>query len=134
MHHRLFMGSAVAALAASIVFGGAAAASPATSRPPVPAAALTAALAYTGGKAGPANNSLSPLYVGWVSDETALTGHPGNTDGVVAAVNLINNHLGGVDGHPLKLVSCPITSTDVAGRNLCPVVPQPQERAGCRRG
>ena len=81
----------------------------------VPAVALKAALAYTGGKAGPANNSLSPIYVGWVSDETAITGHAGNTDGVIAAENLINKNLGGIDGHPLKIVSCPITSTDAQG-------------------
>jgi branched-chain amino acid transport system substrate-binding protein len=110
---RLVFAAAVGALAASIVLGGGSAW--ATSRPAVPASALKAALAYTGGKAGPANNSLSPLYVGWVSDETAITGHAGNTDGVVAAINLIDKNLGGVDGHPLKLVSCPITSTDAQG-------------------
>jgi len=110
---RLVFTAAVGALAASIVLGGGSAW--ASSRPAVPAIALKAALAYTGGKAGPANNSLSPLYVGWVSDETALTGHAGNTDGVVAAIDLINKQLGGVDGHPLKLVSCPITTSDSQG-------------------
>jgi len=87
----------------------------ASSRPPVPASSLKAALAYTHGKLGAADNSLSPLYVGWVSDETAITGHAGNTAGVVAAINLINKNLGGVHGHPLKLVSCPITTSDAQG-------------------
>ena len=68
------------ALALAVVIGGSgASAARSSKRPPVPAIALKAALAYTGGKAGAANNSLSPLYVGWVSDETAITGHAGNT-------------------------------------------------------
>jgi hypothetical protein len=68
---RLVFAVAVGALAASIVLGGGSAW--ASSRPTVPNVALKAALAYTGGKMGAANNSLSPIYVGWVSDETALT-------------------------------------------------------------
>ncbi len=113
---RLVFAVAVGALAASIVLGGGSAwASSASKRPAIQASAIKAALAYTGGKLGPANNSLSPIYVGWVSDETALTGHAGNTDGVIAAENLIDKNLGGIDGHPLKIVSCPITSTDAQG-------------------
>lgn len=77
--------------------------------------AASAALAYIGGKAGPANPKKSPISIGWVSDQTALTGHPGNTAGVDAAVALINKDLGGIDGHPLKLVSCFITTSDSQG-------------------
>jgi branched-chain amino acid transport system substrate-binding protein len=108
---RLVSAVAIGALAAGIVLGGSAFAS----RPAVPAVALKAALAYTGGKMGPADPKLSPIYVGWVSDQTALTGHAGNSDGVIAAENLINKNLGGIDGHPLQIVSCPITSTDSQG-------------------
>ena len=50
-----------------------------------------------------------------MSDETAITGHPGNTAGVKAAVALINNNLGGIGGHPVKLVSCFITTSDSQG-------------------
>ncbi|MGA2756652.1 MAG: ABC transporter substrate-binding protein [Solirubrobacteraceae bacterium] len=95
---------------------GAGGAAFAASTKTVPSSALTAALAYTGGKPQAANPKLSPVSVGWVSDETALTGHPGNTAGVKAAVALINDNLGGIDGgHPLKLVYCPITSTASQG-------------------
>jgi branched-chain amino acid transport system substrate-binding protein len=111
-------------LALSVAAGaGGAAARPAKTKTPVPAVALTAALKYVGGKAGKANPNLSPVSIGWVSDETALTGHPGNTDGADAAVALINNNLGGVDGgHPVKLVSCPITSTDAQGASCAQVM------------
>jgi len=102
-------------LAACLVIAAAGAAYAASTKSP-PASALTAALKYTGGKAKAANPKLSPVSVGWVSDETALTGHPGNTAGVKAAIALVNDNLDGVDGgHPLKLVYCPITTTASQG-------------------
>jgi branched-chain amino acid transport system substrate-binding protein len=105
---------AVAVIASCVVIGGTAAAFAATAS--VPRVALTAPLEYTGGKDKAANPKLSPVSIGWVSDQTALTGHPGNTAGVTAAVALVNKDLDGVDGgHPLKLVACPITSTDAQG-------------------
>jgi branched-chain amino acid transport system substrate-binding protein len=81
----------------------------------VSASAASSALQYVGGKAGPANPKKSPISIGWVSDETAITGHPGNTAGVKAAVALLNNNLGGIGGHPVKLVPCYITTSDSQG-------------------
>jgi branched-chain amino acid transport system substrate-binding protein len=87
----------------------------AAGKPKVPAAAVSSALSYIAGKAGPANPKKAPISIGWVSDETAITGHPGNTAGVKAAIALINNNLGGIDGHPVKLVPCYITTSDSQG-------------------
>jgi len=81
----------------------------------VSASAASSAVQYIGGKAGAANSKKSPISIGWVSDETAITGHPGNTAGVKAAVALINNNLGGIGGHPVKLVPCYITTSDSQG-------------------
>jgi branched-chain amino acid transport system substrate-binding protein len=82
----------------------------------VSAKSVSAALQFVSGKSGAADSKKSPISIGWVSDETALTGHPGNTAGVKAAVALINNNLGGVaGGHPLKLVPCYITTSDSQG-------------------
>ncbi len=88
---------------------------PSAAAPSVSSTEASAALQYVGGKAGPADSKDSPIDIGWVSDETAVTGHPGNTAGVKAAVDLINKDLGGIDGHPLKLVGCYITTTDSQG-------------------
>lgn len=78
---------------------------------------LSAALSYTGGKTGAANQSLSPVSVGWISDQTALTGtgHEGNNVAAQAAATLINKNLGGIQGHPLNLVSCFIKTSDADG-------------------
>jgi branched-chain amino acid transport system substrate-binding protein len=88
---------------------------PSAASPKVSAAAASAALQYIGGKAGAANPKKSPISIGWVSDETALTGHAGNTAGVKAAIALLNNNLGGISGHPVKLVPCYITTSDSQG-------------------
>ena len=106
--------TAVVVATAGMVVGSGATPSGASSK--LSAKTVSAALQYTGGKAGAANSKKSPISIGWVSDETALTGHAGNTAGVKAAVALINNDLGGVaGGHPLKLVSCFITTSDSQG-------------------
>ncbi len=105
-------GAVAMAIALSTVALGA---TPGAAAPSVPKSAVSAALQYTGGTAGAANPKKSPISIGWVSDETAITGHPGNTAGVKAAVALINKNLGGIDGHPVKLVSCFITTSDSQG-------------------
>src|ERR1700677_1914254 len=110
----VFVFAAVVIASSAMVVGTAATPSGASSK--VSARTAAAALQYVGGTAGAANSKKSPISIGWVSDETALTGHAGNTAGVKAAVALINNDLGGVaGGHPLKLVSCFITTSDSQG-------------------
>ena len=100
----------------------------------VSSSAASSALAYVGGKAGAANSKKSPIDIGWVSDETAITGHPGNTAGVKAAVALINNNLGGVaGGHPVKLVPLLHHDLRLAGRAVRPADAQQPGRQGGRR-
>jgi branched-chain amino acid transport system substrate-binding protein len=77
---------------------------------------ITNYLTYTGGKAGPASSSLSPVYIGWLNQQGgAQTIGPLATNGAQMAVSYINAQLGGVDGHPLKLDTCYITSTEEEG-------------------
>jgi branched-chain amino acid transport system substrate-binding protein len=77
---------------------------------------VTDYLQYVGGTNGPANNSLAPVQIGYVNQQGgpevigALA-----TNGAEMAVNYINKQLGGVDGHPLKLDTCFIASTDEEG-------------------
>ena len=79
-------------------------------------ASVTNYLTYVGGKAGKANPSLPPVTVGWVNQQGgqqvigALA-----TNGAELAVKYINDQLGGIDGHPLVLSTCFITSAEEEG-------------------
>jgi len=80
------------------------------------AASVTNYLTYVDGKAGKANPSLPPVTVGWVNQQGgqqvigALA-----TNGAELAVKYINDQLGGIDGHPLVLSTCFITSAEEEG-------------------
>jgi branched-chain amino acid transport system substrate-binding protein len=80
------------------------------------AQSVTNYLAYTGGKSGHANSSLSPVDIGWLNQQGGAEAiGPLATNGAQSAVNYINADLGGVGGHPLKLVTCFITSAEEEG-------------------
>jgi len=66
---------------------------------------------YVGGH-GKANGKLSPITIGLVNQQTA-TAAPASTwtTGTKAAVEYVNQHTGGIDGHPLKTVLCKIPTT-----------------------
>jgi len=78
-------------------------------------ASVTNYLTYTGGTAGAANSSLTPVTVGWLNEQGDAN-PPGllATNGAEMAVSYINKELGGVDGHPLKLDTC-FTTTEEQG-------------------
>jgi branched-chain amino acid transport system substrate-binding protein len=80
------------------------------------AQSVTNYLTYVGGKAGPANNSLPPVYIGFINQQGGpTTVGPLATAGAQMAVNYANAELGGVDGHPIKLVTCFIASAEEEG-------------------
>jgi branched-chain amino acid transport system substrate-binding protein len=76
--------------------------------------------AYVGAKLGTkADPSKSPITFGWLNQQGGPTdidpnGNP--TKGAQLAVNYINNQLGGIDGHPLKMVSCYTSTSDSQGQ------------------
>src|ERR1700733_563097 len=71
---------------------------------------------YTDGKAGAANPKLKPVLVGWSNNQggSVLVG-PTATQGAALAAEWINQHAGGIDGHPIKLVNCFIPNTEAEG-------------------
>jgi branched-chain amino acid transport system substrate-binding protein len=80
------------------------------------AQSVTNYLTYVGGKTGPANNSLSPVYIGFVNQQGGPTSvGPLATNGAQMAVNYANAELGGVNGHPIKLMTCFIASAEEEG-------------------
>jgi branched-chain amino acid transport system substrate-binding protein len=67
---------------------------------------------YVGSK-GQANSAESPIVIGWVNNQggPASLNFPMATAAVNAAVKMVNEQLGGIHGHPLKLVTCFVAST-----------------------
>jgi branched-chain amino acid transport system substrate-binding protein len=72
--------------------------------------------AYIGGKAGKADPSKSPIYIGWVNQQGGqqVIGAAA-TDGADLAVKYVDDQLGGIDGHPVKLKKCFIKSAEEEG-------------------
>jgi branched-chain amino acid transport system substrate-binding protein len=64
------------------------------------------ALAYTGGRAGAADASATPITIGYINQEGGVPSFPEATIGVQAAVDYVNAELGGAQGHPIKVKKC----------------------------
>jgi branched-chain amino acid transport system substrate-binding protein len=72
--------------------------------------------AYVGGKAGKADSSKSTVYIGWVNQQGGQQEIGGAaTDGADLAVKLVNEQLGGIDGHPVALKKCFIKNAEEEG-------------------
>jgi branched-chain amino acid transport system substrate-binding protein len=81
------------------------------------AQAVTDYQTYVDGKAGKANASLPPVTVGWINQQGGQQAiGPLATAGAQMAVKYINSELGGVDGHPVQLKTCFITSAEEEGK------------------
>jgi branched-chain amino acid transport system substrate-binding protein len=72
--------------------------------------------AYVGGKPGKADSSKSPIYIGWVNQQGGQQEiGAAATDGADLAVKLVNEQLGGIDGHPVALKKCFIKNAEEEG-------------------
>jgi branched-chain amino acid transport system substrate-binding protein len=72
--------------------------------------------AYVGGTAGPADQSLPPVSIGWVNQQGGQV-EIGRfaTNGAELAVKYANAELGGVGGHPIELKTCFIATAEEEG-------------------
>lgn len=78
--------------------------------------AVTNYLKYVDGKSGPANQKLAPIQVGFFNQQGGAVVIGANaTNGAELAVNYANADLGGVDGHPIQLVTCFIQGSEEEG-------------------
>jgi branched-chain amino acid transport system substrate-binding protein len=78
--------------------------------------AVTDYLSYVGGTAGKANPSLTPVNIGWINQQGGQQQiGPLATNGAQLAVTYANAALGGIDGHPIALKTCFITSAEEEG-------------------
>jgi branched-chain amino acid transport system substrate-binding protein len=78
----------------------------------IASAAVGTLLKYTGGKEEKADPSLSPITIGWVNEEGGVPSFPEMTAGAKAAVYVVNEELGGIDGHPVELTECTLQSEE----------------------
>ncbi|MGZ6969719.1 MAG: hypothetical protein ACXVKN_18485, partial [Acidimicrobiia bacterium] len=83
-----------------------------TSNTKTPTVSNDWALAYTGGKAGKADTSLSPVVIGYVNQEGGVPAFPEATQGFDAAVQYVNDELGGIQGHPIKVEKCLVVANE----------------------
>jgi len=72
----------------------------------------TYALDYTGGNAGPADEALEPVVIGYINQEGSVPSFPEATVGIEAAVRYVNEELGGAGGHPVELAKCIVQSEE----------------------
>ena len=67
---------------------------------------VKAALSYVGGTEEAADASLPPVKIGFVNNQGGAIGFPDQEMAADAAVKLVNEKLGGVQGHPVELAKC----------------------------
>src|SRR5690349_9040391 len=129
-HGRLGLAAAAVALAAAGCSSSGSGSGPAAPTSAAPASSLPAStgpggqgaqsvtnyLTYTGGKSGPADKSLPPAYIGYVNQQGGPTAVGLlATAGAQMAVEYANAELGGINGHPIQLVTCFIASAEEEG-------------------
>jgi branched-chain amino acid transport system substrate-binding protein len=77
---------------------------------------VTDYVAYVGGEAGRADDSLEPINIGWLNQEGGQVEiGAAATDGADLAVQLANEQLGGIGGHPVQLKKCFIRDAEEEG-------------------
>jgi branched-chain amino acid transport system substrate-binding protein len=72
--------------------------------------------AYVGGKIGPASSSATPIVFGYIDDLGGVPSFPEDPVAANAAVKLINEQLGGIGGHPIKLQTCFVAGNETQGQ------------------
>jgi branched-chain amino acid transport system substrate-binding protein len=88
-----------------------------TTTPGSASANVSVASKFVGGKAGAANPSASPITLGWVNSEGGGPFvFPEATAAAQIAVQFINKQLGGIHGHPLKLLVCGVAGQESQGQ------------------
>jgi branched-chain amino acid transport system substrate-binding protein len=99
--------------------GGAAASTSTAAAAPAnkSSAGVTDYVKYVGGTAGAADNSKSPIVIGYVNQQGGANDvGPNSTIGAQMAADYVNKYAGGIDGHPVKLHTCFISTSEEQGQ------------------
>ena len=108
-----------------------------TGEVPVSSESVTDDVAYVGGPGGEADPSLTPIKIGWLNQqggpvEVSATA----TVGAQIAAGFINEHAGGIDGHPVEADACFIATSEEQGQQCGQQIANDQavDAVGDRRG
>ena len=71
---------------------------------------------YTHSKLGTASASATPFTIGYVNQQGGAPSFPQYTTEVKDLVSIVNSKLDGIDGHPIKLDTCFVVSSDEDGQ------------------
>jgi branched-chain amino acid transport system substrate-binding protein len=71
-----------------------------------PASGSTTAASGTSAFGTPKKATGTPYVFGMINDETGAVTFPEARQGAIAAVNYVNNYLGGINGHPIQIDAC----------------------------
>jgi branched-chain amino acid transport system substrate-binding protein len=77
---------------------------------------VSVAHAYVGGTIGKADPAKTPIEVGLIVSNTGPVGQPYLVTADNDAISFINGHLGGIAGHPIKLILCNFGATPQQGQ------------------
>lgn len=116
-HHRRRVGvSAAAAAVAALVLAGCVGQQGSGDAGDTPDG-LTAdqyqvALDYVGGEAKPADDTLEPVKIGFINVEGGAFSFPEVSAAAQVAADVVNDYLGGVQGHPVEVEVCGVVEGD----------------------
>jgi branched-chain amino acid transport system substrate-binding protein len=71
---------------------------------------------YLGATPGAADAAKSPITFGYINDEGGVPSFSEGSVAANAAVKVLNEKLGGIDGHPVKLITCLVASGEEQGQ------------------
>jgi branched-chain amino acid transport system substrate-binding protein len=81
-------------------------------------AGVTDYVKYVGGTAGAADSSKSPITIGYVNQQGGANDvGPNSTIGAQLAADYVNKYAGGIDGHPVRLHTCFISTSEEQGQS-----------------
>ncbi len=108
MRHPIWLSAVALAVTGLVVAGCSSSGSSSSTGSGTPTSGGTAAAAGAGSSVfGTAKKATGTPYVfGMINDETGAVTFPEARQGAIAAVNYVNNYLGGINGHPIQIDSC----------------------------
>jgi branched-chain amino acid transport system substrate-binding protein len=112
----LALGCAIAVSACGSSGGGSSSTTGGSGAQALTPASISTFAKYVGVKTSQANMSLSPVTVGFPNATQGSSAFPWYTTELQHAAALINDHLGGVNGHPLKIAFCESSTAEEQGQ------------------
>src|SRR5690349_1071084 len=106
MRRPIWLSAVALAVTGLVAAGCSSSGSSSTSGSSTAAAGSTSAAAAGSVFGTPKKATGSPYVFGMINDETGAVTFPEARQGAIAAMNYVNDYLGGINGHPIQIESC----------------------------